>query len=512
MRYLSGVTAPPDARSLAERAKEALREGRADRAAALLHEAQRRPPRDSLSLRTLASVATVLHDEKTSAKFLEAAIAAHGPGPAPSAWQRSLGELLASQGNLSGAIHAFRAALAGKDDAETWRWLGRVLRRVDDLPGAVAACRRAVELLPEDWPALGDLAMVLVDAGAFDEASGLFDRAVNRAGDVPALVVGRAKLHAQCGRRAEAIAALQACLSQNPRNVSALATLALALRDEHRFEEAVATFRQAVELSTREAPFWCGLGRTLLEAGRADEALGVATAFLRQRPGHAGALSVEVLARLALGDGAGAERLLDYERFVVQRKLPVPDGFADLASFNAALAAAASTHPTLHHAPLRHATLAGLHSGSLLIDPPEPIRAFQQALRLAVEDYCRALPNLPEHPFVSQRPKSWSLDLWCVVMQRGGHQIPHIHPQAWVSGAYYPALPEALRSGEGPDGWFSFGEADRDFPRRVESRAVHVRPQEGLLVLFPSYFFHRTIPFNAEGTRISVAFDIVPSG
>jgi len=461
----------------------------------------------------LASVATVLHDERSSARFLEAAIAAHGPGPAPSAWQRSLGELQVSQGNSKGAIHAFRAALANEpDDAETWRWLGRVLRRVDDLPAAVAACRRAVELSPDDWPALGDLAMVLVDAGAFDEACVVFDRALNRAGDVPALVVGRAKLHAQCGRRSEAIASLTACLSQNPRNVSALATLALALRDERRFDEAVAAFRRAVELSPREGPLWCGLGRTLLEAGRAEEALGVATAFLRQRPGHAGALSVEVLARLALGDGSGAERLLDYERFVVQRRLPVPDGFADLESFNAELAAVASTHPTLHHAPFRHATAAGLHSGSLLIDPLEPIQALQRALRVAVDDYSRALPDSPEHPFVSQKPKSWVLDVWCVVMDRGGHQIPHIHPQAWLSGAYYPALPEAFRSGRGPEGWFSFGEADRDFPRQVESRAVYVRPEEGLLVLFPSYFFHRTIPFDAEGKRISVAFDIVPTG
>ena len=26
-------------------------------------------------------------------------------------------------------------------------------------------------------------------------------------------------------------------------------------------------------------------------------------------------------------------------------------------------------------------------------------------------------------------------------------------------------------------------------------------------MLFPSYFFHRTSPFDAEGTRISIAFD-----
>jgi hypothetical protein len=29
-------------------------------------------------------------------------------------------------------------------------------------------------------------------------------------------------------------------------------------------------------------------------------------------------------------------------------------------------------------------------------------------------------------------------------------------------------------------------------------------------VLFPSYFWHRTLPFEAAETRISIAFDAVP--
>jgi uncharacterized protein (TIGR02466 family) len=290
-----------------------------------------------------------------------------------------------------------------------------------------------------------------------------------------------------------------------------LAALALALRDEGRFDESVAAFRRTIALVPEEAAFWCGLGRTLIEAGHAAEALSAAASYLERRPGHAGALSVDVLARLALGDRAGAERQLDYDRFVVRRRLPVPGGFADLTAFNTALAAATSKHATLHRAPLRHATAAGLHSGSLLIDPPEVISSFQRALQIAVADYCRSLPNLPEHPFVASKPSSTSFDIWCVVMERGGYQVPHIHPEAWLSGTYYPALPEHVRSGQGPEGWFAFGEPDRNFPRAVESPVVRVRPEEGLLILFPSYFFHHTIPFETNGTRISVAFDVLPA-
>ena len=35
-------------------------------------------------------------------------------------------------------------------------------------------------------------------------------------------------------------------------------------------------------------------------------------------------------------------------------------------------------------------------------------------------------------------------------------------------------------------------------------------PHEGLVVLFPSYFYHRTEPFVSQEKRISIAFDILP--
>jgi hypothetical protein len=37
-----------------------------------------------------------------------------------------------------------------------------------------------------------------------------------------------------------------------------------------------------------------------------------------------------------------------------------------------------------------------------------------------------------------------------------------------------------------------------------------VRPSVGLLVLFPSYFWHGTVPFCSIQSRLTVAFDAVP--
>ena len=37
-----------------------------------------------------------------------------------------------------------------------------------------------------------------------------------------------------------------------------------------------------------------------------------------------------------------------------------------------------------------------------------------------------------------------------------------------------------------------------------------VRPEVGMLVLFPSYFWHGTVPFSSNQARLTVAFDAVP--
>jgi hypothetical protein len=38
-----------------------------------------------------------------------------------------------------------------------------------------------------------------------------------------------------------------------------------------------------------------------------------------------------------------------------------------------------------------------------------------------------------------------------------------------------------------------------------------LQPEVGQLVLFPSYFWHGTLPFHSEQPRLTVAFDVVPA-
>ena len=83
--------------------------------------------------------------------------------------------------------------------------------------------------------------------------------------------------------------------------------------------------------------------------------------------------------------------------------------------------------------------------------------------------------------------------------------MDHVHPQGWLSSAYYVELPEAAESREG---WLKFGEPGV----RIDGCAAEhfVQPECGLLVLFPSYFWHGTVPFH-EGGRLTAAFDVIPA-
>jgi len=84
--------------------------------------------------------------------------------------------------------------------------------------------------------------------------------------------------------------------------------------------------------------------------------------------------------------------------------------------------------------------------------------------------------------------------------------VNHVHPEGWISTACYVERPSVL---QGREGFLKLGEPGIPMePLPPPER--YVEPQLGRIVFFPSYMWHGTVPFTTEGTRMSVAFDIVP--
>src|SRR5262249_19620883 len=64
----------------------------------------------------------------------------------------------------------------------------------------------------------------------------------------------------------------------------------------------------------------------------------------------------------------------------------------------------------------------------------------------------------------------------------------------------------------GQAGFFELGPPPEQYPIKAAVDSLPIKPEEGLMILFPSYFYHRTIPFEAGERPISISLDPLPRG
>jgi uncharacterized protein (TIGR02466 family) len=120
------------------------------------------------------------------------------------------------------------------------------------------------------------------------------------------------------------------------------------------------------------------------------------------------------------------------------------------------------------------------------------------------------MPSDPTHPLFSRKTGGFDFSgSWSVRLKEGGFHTNHFHPKGWISSAYYVCVPDEAKDQAAKPGWFKLGETNLQLGDSEQIQR-HVQPTPGQLVLFPSYFWHGTIPFNTTEERISVAFDVVP--
>jgi len=98
---------------------------------------------------------------------------------------------------------------------------------------------------------------------------------------------------------------------------------------------------------------------------------------------------------------------------------------------------------------------------------------------------------------------------WSVRLHSSGYHANHTHPRGWISSACYIELPDCMSDGRSNEGVLTFGEPGIATTPKLGGE-YSVRPEPGMLVLFPSYFWHGTVPFRSNEARLTVAFDAVP--
>lgn len=148
----------------------------------------------------------------------------------------------------------------------------------------------------------------------------------------------------------------------------------------------------------------------------------------------------------------------------------------------------------------------GWHSaGNLFDEAAAPIRTLETHVRAALADANRAIGSKAD-------PTELRLKLfgWMNANPQGAFNAPHTHPGAHWSGVYYVAQPEIE---DGTSGMIEFVDPRSDLPNWRLLRAApfrakkKLRPLPGEMILFPSYLVHWVYPNEAEGERVSIAFN-----
>jgi len=452
-------------------------------------------------------------------------------------------------------------------DPRLWQITGLLYRSLDDLAPAVSAFEKAAALAPDNALIAHGHARAALEAGI--PAVYLFERAHQLAPLDGAVILGlAAALSAEHGPAAS-LGLIEGHLEEHPGWLpghALLARLRCVIGDRTRLAES---YERALLKAPDAVDLWRDLLITLIHAERFEDAVDASYRARRAMGDHIIFDANEAVALDEIGELERASRLFDQLAYVdddvlftVRRmrhslRLDRPDlaaamgepllagphgqvvapymsiawrllgdarwswlegderlvGVYDLADQIRSLEPFAQRLRGLHNTqdqPLEQSVRGGTQTDGELLSRIEPeIRALRQLLARTVERHIAQLPPYdPAHPLLQ---KTWRGPVrfsgsWSIRLFDQGYHANHVHPEGWLSSAFYVALPDR-KPGEAPEaGWLQLGAPQKELGSPLET-VRSVEPKPGRLVLFPSTMWHGTNPFSA-GERLTVAFDV----
>ncbi|MDP3736928.1 MAG: putative 2OG-Fe(II) oxygenase [Hyphomonadaceae bacterium] len=427
--------------------------------------------------------------------------------PASGAAEHNLAGALGDTGRWAEAeLHLHRAFVKGIDAPETWLRLARCHQALGRLDEADNAFREALkrrpayhdahrELAQLRWMRTGDASAMLTE---LDRAIGTYRGDIN-------LAVIKVQALMSAEKPSDAFAFLARLADASPRD----AFLAVMTSQVARAAGENAKALELAERGLAGAPREIGAQITLVEAclacGDPERAAKLAEDVGSLAPEDQHVIALKAIAWRMLSDPR-YQRLYDYEAFVGTYQLDVPPGWPDLATYLADVAAGLKAIHLFRAQPFSQSLRHGGQATDILHSPHRALRALPQAMDGPIRRHLQKLGR-GDDPVRSRNTGGHrNKGIWSVQLHAGGYHVNHVHPQGWLSSACYV---ETVKDA-GHEGWLQFGEPGVKTPQKLAAEHF-VKPEPGLLALFPSYMWHGTVPFTGDQKRLTFAFDLVPA-
>lgn len=390
---------------------------------------------------------------------------------------------------------------------------GQILLQLERWDASVVANQTALGEPASAVPAFQNIMQALWMQGKWHEAQDHIDEYLQQAGQTVPMYAAAARLLDKADDKKGAQAMLARCVAHHGPQPDILAARARFKLQEGDMEAAYTDALAALTARPGDINLMADYADSALATGRHDEAMTAATEALKTVPNNQFWIGVKVTTMRALGQDY--KYYTDPDKFVVPFQLEPPEGYGDLKEYNAALKAALDEMHGLSEHPLNQSLRNGTQTVADLRFVDHPIlKAHYKALEKPIREYMKMLGNDQEHPFLRRNTGEYLITgSWSVKLRKKGFHVSHVHPEGWISSAYYVDVPDEVADTQKKAGWIHFGKPP--FPvvgqdgQELGYEKI-IQPTQGTLVLFPSYMWHGTNPLEKDASRMTLPIDVVP--
>ena len=154
----------------------------------------------------------------------------------------------------------------------------------------------------------------------------------------------------------------------------------------------------------------------------------------------------------------------------------------------------------------KRSNAGGWHSPFFNINESEPVKKL-------ISSFTKSLPEImTEHMgWRINKDKITILDMWSVVNKKNTFNVQHSHPNSLLSAAYYVKA----KKNSGNIKFFDPKEMKTMYHppiqkfNEISAEIIKIEPEEGKLLLFPSYLNHAVEENLSDEDRIVISFNLV---